>query len=97
MTEHPNIADPYADPSASDLRAALERRIGADSEKNHELWWLLDRVISAHGNEQDLTTRLLIGELARHFGWLAPSICLMWDEHVYSIHPDDVGRCCTPS
>jgi hypothetical protein len=80
---------------ASDLRDALERRIGATAEQNHVLWGALARVIVAYVAERDEEHRAEVDELARHFPAQAAAMRIVFDAHIVGQRLADVGRCCT--
>ncbi len=80
--------------SAAQHRQMFEAMIGSDPERNRPLWWALDRLLVAVLDERDEQTECQIDELARHFPSVAPAIRIVWDKHILTQPPGDVGRCC---
>jgi hypothetical protein len=81
--------------TAAQRRHMFQELIGANAEKNHGLWWALDRVITSAQDERDDRNHEEVAVLARHFPNLERAIMAVW-HHV--TRTDDVSPCglCEP-
>ena len=97
MTDQKHTADPFDDePTASELRAAFQERIGATPDRDKALWSALDRVIVAYGNEHDRVADEAGDALICHFPHLEAAMRVVWHEHMAGMALRCDGRDCEP-